>query len=101
MLKLKASPTFKAKVTVSVQGGEKHVLDIEFKHMRKDAADDHFKDETKTLPEKMLGVMVSWSGTEAELSIDGLKELDQEYPSLIPQLVAGYVDQLALGRTGN
>ncbi|HEY1090807.1 MAG TPA: phage tail assembly chaperone [Burkholderiaceae bacterium] len=101
MLKLKASPTFKAKVSVTVQGGEKHVLDIEFKHMRKDAADDHFKKDDMSLAEKMLAVIASWSGIEAELSVAGMLEIDQEYPSLLPQLVAAYVDNLALGRSGN
>ena len=101
MLKIKANPTFKAKVPVTVQGGEKHTLEVVFKHMRKDAADEHFRDDGKQLPSKLLGVIDSLTGMEFELSEQGFTDLDQEYPSVLPQLVAAYVDNLALGRSGN
>lgn len=101
MLRLKANPTFKAKVTVQVQGSEKHVLDITFKHMRKDAADEHFKRDDIGLHEKVLAVVDAWEGIEAPLTKEGLDEVDQEYPSILPQVVSAYVENLALGRSGN
>lgn len=102
MLKLKANPTFTAEVTVTVQGGEKHVLDIKFKHMRKEAADEHFKVVAGVeLASKLAKVIESWEGVEFPCTEEGLKEMDQEYPSALHQLVSAYIDQLAFGRSGN
>lgn len=101
MLKLIANPTFKSKVSVTVQGGEAHILEVEFRHMTKDAADDLFRDSTKQLSEKLLAIVAGWSGLEFELSEKGLKDMDQQYPAVGPQIISGYVDNLALGRSGN
>jgi hypothetical protein len=101
MLKKKANPTFSHSFDVTIAGGESHRVTAEFRHMRKDAADDHFKDRSNKLAEKLAAVIVKWDGIEGDPTEEGMRELDQEYPSLCPQLLNAYIDALVFGRSGN
>lgn len=102
MLKSKANPTFTEKVKVRVPGGEVHELVVTFKHKRKEDADNHFKGaEGPILALRMLDVIEKWDGLDFPLTVDGMTELDQEFPSVPPQLMTAYIDALAFGRVGN
>lgn len=104
MLKAKIKPTFNAKVKVHVHGGETHEIDVEFKHMRKDDFQAYFaravEEETPQI-DQLLGLVESWRGLEFEPTRDGMAELDQLYPSVIPQILMAYAEELAKGRRGN
>lgn len=104
MLKRKAPETFKSKVSIRQPGGEKHVLDIEYRHKRKDEAADYFREASasgKSSADQLLDLVASWSGLDYTLTTEDLAELEQEWPSVCHQIVMAYADELVSARLGN
>ncbi len=104
MLKAKANPTFRSKVTVHVHGGESHEISVVWRHKRKDEFQKFFADAAVNdtpMVDQLLGLVESWAGLEFEVTADGLASLEQEFPSVIPQLLMAYAEELAEGRRKN
>lgn len=104
MLKKKSSPTFASRVTVYVHGGEKHEINIVWRHKRRDEFQAYFSaalENSTPMIDQLLDLAESWSGIEFELNRAGLEELQQEYPPVISQLLMAYAEEIAEGRRKN
>lgn len=104
MLKLKASPTFKAKVGIPAAGGETVEIEVEFKHMTKGQLEQFLTgDEAKTRKDEdtILAIASGWSGVDAEFNKASLTELFQHYHAAARVMVEAYFLELTQARLKN
>ena len=108
MFKLKANPTFRAKVVIPIPGGGKQSIDFEFRHKT--------RTELKRFTEGAQGqadgaalhpIVAGWSGVTdesdqpVEYSRDALERLLDLFPSAAQAITAAYFEELAAARLGN
>jgi hypothetical protein len=110
-LKLKADPTYFAKVEIPTPNGPVEIK-AEYKHMPRDEYLAFVDDMTKafgvadttskrTDEEILMRIMVGWANVDAEFSRDTVHELCQQYHAAAGALVEGYIRSLTQGRLGN
>jgi hypothetical protein len=102
MLKLKANPTFKAKVGIPIPGGDPVDVTFEFKAMARSklkAFGDDMKDKENS--EFLLPLVVGWDGVEAPYSQEALSELLDQYIGSGRVIWDTYVAELTASRSGN
>jgi hypothetical protein len=103
MLKLKANPTFTAKVEIPAPGGAASIK-VEYKHMSKDQYAEFIEAESKTKrtdEEALMDIVVGWSGVDTEFSKDSVRELCQQYHKAASAIVTTYITELTQARAGN
>lgn len=104
MLKIAASPTFKAKVQIRAPGGELLAATFEFKHKTQDQLDAYLaSDEWRDKPDHqiILGLVVGWDGVDAEFCEESVKTLCQSYKNAGYAITRAYVAELKDAREGN
>lgn len=102
MLKLKANPTFKAKVGIPVPGGEAAEVEFEFKHMTRDGLNAFLEGAKDMSHEDMLnGLIVGWSGIDVPFSKEAVSDLCQNYMGAPTAIISAYGKELAAARLGN
>lgn len=104
MLKIKANPTFKAKVKIPVPGGEKVEIEVEFKHMTRAQLEQFLTGEDakgRKDEETVLAICAGWSGVDAEFSRDALADLFQNFHGSARAIVETYIIELTQARLGN
>lgn len=103
MFKIKANPTFPAKVEIRAPGGEILSLPVVFRHKRKDDVQAFFAEaaeKNRSDVDCILDLVESWEA-DAPLSADSVKELMQEYPSAPARIFDKYMSELLEARLGN
>lgn len=99
MLKLQPDPTFKAKVGIPVPGGAAAEIEIECKHLMKDALEPKLKELTDD--QFAAEVVVGWSGVDEAFSADALSYLLNRYSGAAREIVLAYLRELTGARSGN
>lgn len=100
--KLKANPTFFAKVSIPQAGGEPQVLEVEFRHMTaKQWEEWRTRLQTMSIQDAVAQAVVGWRGVDVEFSPAALEQLMDEYIPAGPALLAAFGKELALGKQGN
>jgi hypothetical protein len=103
MLKLKASPTFPAKVEIPTPSGPISIK-VEFKHMTKAQYADFIEAESKSKrsdEEALMDIMAGWSGVDTDFSKDAVGELCQQYHKAASAIVESFITTLTQARSGN
>lgn len=103
MLKLKADPTFKAKVDIPAPGGAASIK-VEFRHMTKAQYAEFIEKESKskrTDEEALMDIVVGWDGVDTEFSKDAVRELCQQYHKAATAIVTTFIDSLTQAKSGN
>lgn len=104
MLKLKANPTFKAKVGIPVPGGEPVEVEFEFRHMTRDALNAFLtgpKAAKRSYEDTIAQIVVGWSGVDADFSKEAVTELCQNYLGAPTAILESFGKELAATRLGN
>jgi hypothetical protein len=104
VLKLKANPTFKSKVEIPVPGEKPVTVEIEFKHMTRDALEEYLRGpdaEKRSYEDTVLGIACGWTGIDAPFSREALVELFQNYMGAPLAILAAYGRELGAARLGN
>ncbi len=97
------SPTFKHAITVATHEGEAKIT-VEYRHMRRSEFEAYFSDAyVNNVPhtDQLLKIAAGWDVAEFKFTPEDVREFDQLYPAVCPQLVMGYAKALAEGRLGN
>lgn len=103
MLKLKASPTFTAKVEIPTPTGPVSIK-VDFKHMTKAQYAEFIEAESKSKrsdQEALMDIMAGWSGVDSEFSKENVAELCEQYHKAASAIVEGFITSLTQGRVGN
>ena len=99
--KLVAAPTFKAKVSVPVHGGEAVPLEFEFKHRTRDEMAKWLEGSAgRSDVDSLLDVLAGWE-LDDPFGKESVELLVQNYCGAAPAIVARYVDELIQARRGN
>lgn len=99
--KLVAAPTFKAKVSVPVHGGEAVLLEFEFKHRTRDEMAKWLEGSAgRSDVDSLLDVLAGWE-LDDPFGKESVELLVQNYCGAAPAIVARYVDELIQARRGN
>lgn len=99
--KLIAAPTFRAKVSVPVHGGEAVPLEFEFKHRTRDEMAKWLEASAgRGDVDSLLDVLAGWE-LEDQFSRESVELLVQNYCGAAPAIVARYVEELIQARRGN
>jgi hypothetical protein len=104
MLRLKASPTFKAKVGIPVAGGPSIEVELEFRHMTRDALNEFLSGpgaSDRSYEDTISQIVVGWSGVDAPYSKEAVCDLCQNYLGAPTAILAAYGKELAAARLGN
>lgn len=103
MLKLQASPTFKAKVGISVAGATRPTeIDVEFRYLNKEAIKTYFDGlQGKTDAEALAEIIVGWSGVDAPYDIASLTALIDNYPAAAADLFETFRRELLEAKRKN
>lgn len=104
MLKIKANPTFHADVQIPAPGGVKHEITIEFKHKTKAEFDEYMQGKeaaNRSEEDTILGIAVGWTGVDAPLSKESLRELFQNYHASSRVIAERYAEELFQVRQKN
>ncbi len=102
MFKLKANPTFKAKVEIARADGERGEVEFEFRHKTTEQVNDFLKRAESAKPaEWAKEIIAGWSGVDAEFSDESLADLLQEHFAAAEAIMSGYLRALSGGRLGN
>jgi hypothetical protein len=83
MFKLSPKSSFWAKVALSIPGAEKPtVIEVEFKHMSKDALKTYQSSlESKGDEEGLAEIVLNWKGVDADFTRENLSALLGNYPA--------------------
>lgn len=103
MLKVKAKPTFKAKVEIPAAGGEVVTVEFEFKHRKASELDKLiFGDEAdgKSNEEIILSIVSGWD-QGCDLNAESLHELFEDFEAAPRTIIKKYAFELTQGRLGN
>ena len=103
MLKLNPNPTFDAEVRITVPGQvEPESVTLTFAYKSRSELSEYLKGMSgQTDLEALQGVVVGWSGIDAEFSKDALASLIDNYHAAAGDIIAGYVKALAESRAKN
>lgn len=104
MLKLKAAPTFKAKVGIPMPGGKAEEVEFEFRHMTRDALNEFLSGkeaEGRSYEDTIAQIVVGWSGVDAPFSKEAVAEMCQNYLGAPTAILGAYGKELAAARLGN
>jgi hypothetical protein len=104
MLKLKANPTFKAKVMIPVAGGESLPVTFEFRHMTRDALESFLGGEDagkRSYEDTTCAIVAGWEGVDAPFSREAVAELFQNYMGAPLAILEVYGKELGKARLGN
>jgi hypothetical protein len=103
MLKLKASPTFTAKVEIPTPNGPVSIK-VDYKHMTKAQYAEFIDKESKSKrsdEEALMDIMAGWANVDAEFSKENVAELCQQYHRAATAIVEGFIVSLTAGKAGN
>lgn len=104
MFKLKADPTFKAKVAIPVPGGEpKNVIFI-FKHRTRSGLNDWIADpKVKEMGDLdfLMEFVLGWEDVDAEFSRDALHTMIENFGGASTRIRDAYLAELTAARMGN
>lgn len=103
MLKLKANPTFTAKVEIPAPGGAASIK-VEYKHMTKDQYNEFIEAESKVKrsdEDALMDIVVGWSGVDTEFSREAVRDLCQHYHKAATAIVSTFITELTQARAGN
>jgi hypothetical protein len=99
MLRLQASPTFKAKVGIPVPGEKRHEITVTFNHMTREAFNTF--DFTSGEIDGLMKIVAGWDGVEAEFSRETLAQLCNVYPGSAYAIGSAFATELHGQRLGN
>lgn len=101
MLKLKANPTFKAKVGIPIPGGEPVDVEFEFKHRTKEELAEFIK-ASASIPddESILQVCVGW-GLDDAFTPENVRIFTENYHRASRAVAVKYLAELTQVRLGN
>jgi hypothetical protein len=103
MFKIKANPTFKAKVAIPLPGEGFHNLVFEFKHKRRGEFAELIKNgvlDTKSDLDAVLDICVGWELAEP-FNRENVEELLEEYHGAAQAIVLTWGRELSGARLGN
>lgn len=104
-LRLKADPTFKAKVKIPAPGGDSLEFTGEFKHRTKDQLDAFFTpaeaEQRKGDVDDILAMVVGWDLADEPFSRDAVVLLVQNYHAAPRVIAETYIRELTQARLGN
>lgn len=103
MLKLKANPTFFAKVEIPAPGGAAS-LKVEYKHMTKAQYAEFIEAESKAKrgdEDALMDIMVGWANVDTEFSKEAVAELCQQYHKAATAIVTTFINELTGAARGN
>lgn len=99
--KLKAKPTFKAKVKIHVPGEEPGEIEFEFRHRTRDELKAFLAKADRRKPEDViLDLAVGWDA-EGEFARGSITELVQQFHGADAAVLQRYIDELLGQRLGN
>lgn len=99
--KLKANPTFRAKVAIHVPGGESGEIEFEFRHKARDDLKAFLSKADKRKPEDVImDIAVGWDA-DAEFGKDSVTLLTQQFHAAAGAIVDKYLDELMGRKLGN
>lgn len=76
--------------TLTIKGqGESVTLQITYHNRRQSEVEAVLKDDDKTVTDVVLFIVKEWD-SEYELSIDGVKEMEDDRPGMVMALIAGF-----------
>lgn len=105
VLKLKADPTFKAKVKIPAPGGVSLDILCEFKHRTRDELDAFFKPEESAKRsgdvDDITAMVVGWELLDEPFSRDAVALLVQNYHAAPRVIAETYIRELTQARLGN
>lgn len=102
-LKLKADPTYFAKVEIPTPTGPVEIK-VEYKHMTRDEYKTFIDAELKLRrsdEESLMDLMVGWSGVDSAFSKEAVTQLCQQYHAAPRAIVEGFINSLTQSRLGN
>jgi hypothetical protein len=104
VFKLKADPTFKAKVDIPVAGGDTKPLTVFFKHRTRSGLKEWI-DDPETGAKKdldfLMDFVVGWENADEEFSRDALDTLIEHHGGASSALRDKYLQELTGQRLGN
>lgn len=103
MLKLKASPTFRAKVLIPAPG-ETLSVEFEFKHFTRKAYGEWLKGDAskeRTYEDAVMEIATNWFGVDAPFSRESVAEFLQNYHSAGSAILEGHASALTGAKLGN
>lgn len=104
MLKILAAPTFRAKVSIPVAGGEPEKITVVFKHLTRAKLEAFLQagtDAGRGYEETLAEVIDSWEGVDAPYTRDALDTLCQQHHGAALALLKAYGEELSQARLGN
>ncbi|AKJ28842.1 phage tail assembly chaperone [Caldimonas brevitalea] len=110
MLKLKANPTFKAKVEIPIPGGEKVAVEFEFKHMPRSEFEGWLNERRAQIEEgikpnqdvdTIMKVACGWSGVDGDFTRDNVALFLDQYHAASRCIGEAYGRELMQLRLGN
>lgn len=102
-LKLKADPTYFAKVEIPTPNGPVDIK-VQYKHMTRDeykAFVDAEIGKTRGDEATLMDIMAGWSGVDSDFSKEAVDELCQQYHAAPRAIVEGFIYSLTQSRLGN
>lgn len=103
MLKLKANPTFRAKVLIPAPG-ETFAVEFEFKHFTRKAYGEWLtgkRAKDRTYTDAVMEIAVGWFDVDAEFSRDAVEELLQNYHTAGQAILEAHATELTGAKLGN
>lgn len=104
MLKLKANPTFRAKVKIASPGETPTEVEFEFRHFTRKAYSEWLTGEaskTRTYTDAVLDIAAGWFGVDAEFNRESVDELLQNYHAAGLAILNAHAEALTGARLGN
>ena len=102
MFKIKADPTFAARLTITGQGREQ-TLNVTFRAMTRTEYADMLKaiaDGGRDTAEAIVSIIEKWDA-DAPVSVESVKLLQDHQPGADWAIITGYGDALTVARKGN
>lgn len=102
MLKLKADPTFKAKVAIPVPGQKAVEITVEFRHMTREEFQSWANPaEPRGDIETVMQIACGWDGVDAAFSRENVALLLENYHGASWAIGERYGKELNVARLGN
>lgn len=102
VFRIKANPTFRAKVRLPIPGAEPAVIECLFKHKTRDELREFLGRASAHDSEAALGeILEGWSGVEREYTQEALAELLNAYPAAGNTIFDAYLFTLTAGLMGS
>lgn len=101
MLKLQPNPTFRAKVGIPLPGGETSTVELEFRHMDRDALKSFLAEKARPDEDTLMAILTGWSEIDAPFNAESVKTLCKQYLAFARVVSQAWVDELSAHRLGN